>query len=296
MRDATTTTRLWHGLPTVPLVLTEGLQGPPIASQGPGDLRLATVAWSGDRATTAATRCALLAVAGCVLALAGCQQEMAHQPSYKPQQPSNFFPDGRASRPQVPGTIAHNRPEADDPLINYTTASSTRTPSLQAGSLVGIGTQGALGLTTVALGRSKLFAVLDYTDTFPFPVTKDVLERGRERYNIFCVVCHDPSGNGNGKIVQRSFTKPPSYITDRSRGLERRGYSILLRDAPVGYYFEVVTKGYGAMADYSTQVPPKDRWAIIAYIRALQLSQHSPLDDLPPQEKAAALKELEVPR
>ena len=237
-----------------------------------------------------------LAVAASLLLLAGCQQEMAHQPSYKPQQQTPFFSDGRSSRPQVAGTVAQKSPASDDPLVSYMGDASNHTPAQQASSLVGFGAQGVLGLTTVALGRAKVFAVLDYTDTFPIPITKEALERGRERYNIYCVVCHDPSGNGNGKIVQRSFTRPPSYITDRSRGLERRGYRVLLREAPVGYYFEVITKGYGAMADYSAQIEPADRWKIIAYIRALQLSQHAPLDSLPPSEKAAALKELGVSR
>jgi mono/diheme cytochrome c family protein len=125
------------------------------------------------------------------------------------------------------------------------------------------------------------------------------LERGRQRFEIFCAVCHDPTGNGNGKIPERGYTKPPSYITDYSRGFERRGYKVLLRDAPVGYYFEVISKGEGAMADYSAQVTPEDRWKIIAYIRALQLSQHAPLDTLdklPPGEKEKALKVLEGTR
>lgn len=107
-----------------------------------------------------------------------------------------------------------------------------------------------------------------YVDAFPFAVTRAILERGRERYNIFCVVCHDPLGTGRGKIVERGYTPPPSYHEPR------------LRQAPVGHFFDVITHGFGSMPDYQEQVPPRDRWAIAAYIRALQLSQHTRIADL----------------
>jgi mono/diheme cytochrome c family protein len=97
----------------------------------------------------------------------------------------------------------------------------------------------------------------------PFPVTEEVLQRGRERFNIYCSPCHSRLGDGNGMIVQRGFQHPPSYHTDR------------LRKAPLGYFFEVMTQGFGAMPDYAEQVPPRDRWCIVAYIRALQLSQNA---------------------
>src|SRR5262249_50338925 len=137
-------------------------------------------------------------------------------------------------------------------------------------------------------------ADLRYIDTFPFEVDEAVLKRGRERYMIFCAVCHDPSGGGNGKIVQRGYTRPPNYATDLSRGFQRRGIKLPLRDVPVGYLFEVITRGFGAMADYSSQVSPRDRWAIVAYIRALQLSQYAPLRDLPESERRDVLRELEA--
>jgi mono/diheme cytochrome c family protein len=97
----------------------------------------------------------------------------------------------------------------------------------------------------------------------------DVLEHGRNRYMIYCVVCHDPLGTGRGKIVERGYTRPPSYHIER------------LRQAPVGHFFEVISKGYGSMPSYGSQVPPRDRWAIIAYIRALQTSQHFKVAELP---------------
>jgi mono/diheme cytochrome c family protein len=105
--------------------------------------------------------------------------------------------------------------------------------------------------------------------TFPMPVTADVMARGQERFNVFCAPCHGRTGAGNGMIVQRGFKAPPTYHEDR------------LRNAPVGYLFDVMTNGFGVMQDYSAQVPVADRWAIAAYIRALQLSQRASLDDVP---------------
>jgi hypothetical protein len=108
---------------------------------------------------------------------------------------------------------------------------------------------------------------------FPFPVTADVLARGQERFNIYCTPCHDRTASGNGMIVRRGYRRPPSFHIDR------------LRAAPVGYFFDVITHGFGAMPDYSSQVPVHDRWAIISYIRALQLSQHATLADVPAAEQ-----------
>jgi mono/diheme cytochrome c family protein len=111
-------------------------------------------------------------------------------------------------------------------------------------------------------------------DTFPMPVTAAVLARGQERFNVFCSPCHGRTGEGNGMIVQRGFRHPPSYMEDR------------LRNAPVGYFFDVMTHGFGAMQDYSAQVPVADRWAIAAYIRALQFSQRASMDDVPEEHRA----------
>jgi mono/diheme cytochrome c family protein len=110
--------------------------------------------------------------------------------------------------------------------------------------------------------------------TFPMPVTADVMARGQERFNVFCSPCHGKTGSGNGMVVQRGFRAPPSYHEDR------------LRNAPVGYFFDVMTNGFGAMQDYSSQVPVADRWAIAAYIRALQLSQRATLADVPQSRRA----------
>jgi mono/diheme cytochrome c family protein len=112
------------------------------------------------------------------------------------------------------------------------------------------------------------------SEVFPFPVTPQVLDRGQLEYNIYCSVCHGRTGEGNGMIVQRGFKAPPSYHIDR------------LRQAPAGHFFDVMTNGFGAMYSYKSRVSPEDRWAIAAYIRALQLSQHATLDDVPPAERA----------
>ncbi len=114
---------------------------------------------------------------------------------------------------------------------------------------------------------------------FPFPVTSEVLKRGQERFNIFCAPCHDRTGSGNGMITQRGLRHPPSYHIDR------------LRQAPAGHFFDVITRGFGAMPDYADRISPRDRWAVIAYIRALQLSQNARLEDAPPEEQKKLQKE-----
>jgi mono/diheme cytochrome c family protein len=110
----------------------------------------------------------------------------------------------------------------------------------------------------------------------PHPVTLALLERGQERFRIYCTPCHSELGDGNGMIVQRGFPHPPSY------------HSARLRDAPVQHFYEVITHGYGAMYSFAFRVQPEDRWAIASYIRALQLSQHASTDDLTPAERKAS--------
>ena len=107
------------------------------------------------------------------------------------------------------------------------------------------------------------------SNNFPLPITKELLDRGRDRYQIFCTPCHGLQGDGNGMVAVRGMKHPPSYHIDR------------LRQAPVGYFYDVVTNGFGAMYSYSAQIPPRDRWAIIAYVRALQLSRNAKISDLP---------------
>lgn len=179
-----------------------------------------------------------LVVLGIAAGLAGCRQDMQDQPKYVPLRPSSFFDDGRSARPIPTGTVARGHLDAD--IAFYT----------------GKGPDGK------------------YVDAFPFPITKEVLLRGQQRFNIYCTPCHDRMGTGNGMVVRRGFRHPPSYHIDR------------LRQAPNGYIFDVITNGFGAMQDYSAQIEPADRWAIIAYERALQLSQNATVNDVPPAERA----------
>jgi hypothetical protein len=200
------------------------------------------------------------------LLLPACQQKMARQPSYKPLQVSDFFRDHRASRPLIDGTVPRGKPLDDDPLVRYL----KRSPGKNAPALE------------------------DYVDVFPLRMDRAALLRGQERFRIFCYVCHDELGTGHGKIVERGYLQPPSYHTDNSRGFERRGkLDVPLRDVPVGYIFEVITRGMGAMPDYASQIAPADRWKIIAYVRVLQRSQRTPLKELPADKQRQARQELE---
>ncbi len=117
-----------------------------------------------------------------------------------------------------------------------------------------------------------------YVEEYPFPITQEDLEYGMERYNIYCAPCHGFTGDGDGMIVQRGFRQPPSFNQDR------------LREAPPGYFFYAITHGFGTMPSYANRIPVRDRWLIIAYIEALQLSQHAPVEELPLRDAV----ELEV--
>jgi mono/diheme cytochrome c family protein len=179
-----------------------------------------------------------------VLLLSGaCQrtgpsfQKMGRQPKYDPFEPSDFFADGMTARPRIPGTVARGE--------------LTDNPFMDTGKI-----NGADG------------------DGFPFPVTSQVLDRGQERFNIYCSECHGRLADGNGMIPSRGFRRPPSFHTD------------VLRTAKTGHFFDVMTNGFGAMPSYAAQVPVKDRWAITAYIRALQLSQSATIDDVPADSRA----------
>ncbi len=171
-----------------------------------------------------------------LLALGGCRQDMHDQPRFKPLAMSDFYADLRSERPPVEGTVARGQLHED---TYFYTGKVGNNPG----------------------------------DYMPFAVTKDVLERGQQRFDIYCAPCHSRLGDGNGIVVQRGFRAPPSYHTDR------------LRKAPLGYFFEVMTYGFGAMPTYAPQIPARDRWCIVAYIRALQLSQSATNADVPPGQK-----------
>jgi hypothetical protein len=123
----------------------------------------------------------------------------------------------------------------------------------------------------------------NFGDYMPFPATEDVLSRGRERFNIYCAPCHSRVGDGNGMVVQRGYRHPPTYHQDR------------LRKSPLGYFFDTMTNGFGAMPDYATQIPPRDRWCIVAYIRALQLSQNATQADVAGQQLPSPAPKFEEP-
>ncbi len=187
-----------------------------------------------------AATCNLRRVLPALLALicitAACRIDMHMQPYYRTFAKSDFFADDRSARMPVEGTVARGDLREDTYL--YT---------------------GKIGSTP--------------GDYMPFKVTSADLDRGRERYNIYCTPCHGRVGDGNGFIPSRGFRRPPSFHIDR------------LRKVPIGYLFDVDTNGYGVMPDYAAQIAPRDRWCIAAYIRALQLSQNATSADIPTGQK-----------
>jgi mono/diheme cytochrome c family protein len=167
-----------------------------------------------------------------------CRQDMHDQPKYVPLRPTEFFEDGRSERPLIDGTVA--RGHLNDDAAYYDGKGPDGKPLAQ----------------------------------FPVPVTKDVLKRGQDRYNVYCTPCHDRLGDGNGMVVRRGYRHPPSYHIDR------------LRQVPDGYLYDVITNGFGAMPDYAAQIPVRDRWTIVAYIRALQLSHNAKASDVPAESRS----------
>lgn len=192
----------------------------------------------------------LLTVIG--LSAAGCRYDMQDQPRYKSYKKSDFFKDGRASRDLPEGTVPRGQLKADKAF--YTGKIANPDPNV------------VVTTTTDALGNTLVSSFPNDIDEFPVPVTKELVDRGQERYNIYCIVCHGPVGKGDGMVSRRGFPQPPTYHDDR------------LRNAPVGHFFDVITNGWGKMNSYASAVPAGDRWAIIAYIRALQVSQDPDLN------------------
>jgi len=174
----------------------------------------------------------------CLLLVSGCElrQAMYDQQKYEPLEASSFFKDGLSSRTPVAGTVARGQLRVNTHLF--------------AGKVDG-----------------------QPATTLPIPLTRELLERGQERYDIFCSPCHDRTGQGNGMIIQRGFKRPPSLHIPR------------LREAPVGYFYDVITNGFGAMYNYASRIPVEDRWAVSAYVRTLQVSQNVGLDQLPEEDQ-----------
>jgi mono/diheme cytochrome c family protein len=173
---------------------------------------------------------------GVVLGGVACRQDMHDTPRFEPLEESDFFRDKRSARPVPEGTVARGQLRADE--VFYT---------------------GKVNNQPVA--------------ELPMPLTRDLVERGRERFDIYCAPCHGRTGDGRGMVVRRGFKQAASFHDPRLRGM------------PVGYFVDVMTNGFGQMPDYTTQVAPRDRWAIAAYIRALQLSRSATAGDVPAEER-----------
>lgn len=173
---------------------------------------------------------ATVLTATAALTMAGCRQDMHDEPKFVPLRSSGFFPDGRSARAQVEGTVARSQGDRDS-YFN----------------------------TGIKDGKEG--------DGLPFKITPEILERGQERFNIYCTPCHSRVGNGQGILFQRGYYQPANLNTDR------------LRQAPAGHFFNVITHGFGAMPEYRAELSPADRWAVVAYIRALQLSQFAKRED-----------------
>ncbi len=186
----------------------------------------------------------------CCLLLSGCgvRFDMQDQPRYKAYKKSEFFSDNRASRDIPEGTVA--RGQLKENKAFFTGKIDNPNPNAQVES------------TTNEQGNTIVTSFPNAIDEFPLPVTKELIDRGQNRYNIYCIVCHGPTGNGDGMIVRRGFSPPPTYHDDR------------LRNAPVGHFFDVMTNGWGKMNPYADKLSAADRWAVAAYIRALQASQN----------------------
>lgn len=180
-------------------------------------------------------RAAIVAAAFAVFA--GCREDMQDQPRYKPLAASTFFIDGRSARPIPPGAVARDPLDATDVVHTGWAATGV------------------------------------YADTIPLPLNQGMLERGRERFDIYCSPCHGYLGDGDGMVARRGFKIPPSLHHDR------------VRYAPPGYLFQVISNGYGGMGDYANQIAVEDRWAIVAYVRALELSRNATLADIAPEQR-----------
>ncbi|MCG3160930.1 MAG: hypothetical protein JMDDDDMK_02006 [Acidobacteria bacterium] len=201
----------------------------------------------------------------CCFLFLSCRQDMQNQPRYEPLEQSSFFNDGRSSRQLVAGTVPRG---------------ALRENIFQPAAKIGAG-RGQIGQAATgqpansqpgnnqAGNVSAPGAMPAGLNDFPMPVTAETLARGQEQYNISCTPCHGLLGYGDGMVVQRGFPRPPSYHTEQ------------LRSSPNSHYYDVITNGFGRMWNYADQVEPDMRWAVIAYIRALQISQNARLDDVP---------------
>ena len=250
--------------------------------------------------------------------LRACRPDMQDTPRYEVYEPSTFFEDGQGSRPFVEGTVPRGERFRNADAYQYTgqqpgaggaqggqaggTAASSQAQG--AGQTGGVGTAaanvqsaaqgggqstgdvnvrgnvaggipagaqqaGGAGVGQAGAGQAATFPG---PDLFPFPVTEQAVDRGQKRFNVYCAMCHGPTGEGDGMIVRRGFRRPPSFHEDRLQA----------GNSNAAHFFDVITNGWGAMPSYADMIPWEDRWAIIAYVRALQLSRRANVNDLPP--------------
>ena len=233
--------------------------------------------WRSLRAALFSRRVAscLLPTAVCLL-LTGCRMDVQDQPRYEYYEPGDkkFFPDGASSRATVEGTVPRQPggPGAYRDREDYLYTGKGAGAGAPAGAAAGANVRanvpaGAAGAATATATGGP--------DVFPVAIDKAALERGRDRYQIFCSACHGMTGEGDGMIVRRGFQRPPSFYDDRLQE----------NTTPAAHFFDVITNGWGAMPDYASSIPPEDRWKIIAYLRALQLSRRLRLEELSPEEQ-----------
>lgn len=210
-------------------------------------------------------------IAYCLLGMA-CRYDMQDQPKYRYYKKSDFFADNRASRDLPDGTVP--RGFLKDNKALYT------------GKIDNPNANAQVQTTTDASGNTLVASFPNDIDEFPLPVTRELVDRGQDRFNIYCIVCHGPLGNGDGMVVRRGFSKPPTYHDDR------------LRNAPVGHFFDVISNGWGKMNSYADKLTVADRWAVVAYIRALQASQNPDqllkMNSTPPAANTAAPQNAET--
>ena len=211
-----------------------------------------------------------------------------------------MFANDQSAQPLPHGAIFRGQRPSDDPLLTWLTAAG-QAPKVNPDWKKAVDPSGDLQATAGAPTDEG-----NFVKEFPFEMTETDLNRGQQRYNVFCGVCHGAAGNGWGKIVERGFLRPPSYHQDAldkafdwsstgqpstelkqgySRGFFRYGIKVPLDQVPVGYIYQVITWGYGGMPDHASQIPVEDRWRIVAYVRALQLSQGAKVDTLSAEAK-----------
>ena len=256
----------------------------------------------GGRRRRRASFCLLTSVF-CLL-FVGCRMDMQDQPRYEYYEPGDkkFFPDGASSRPTVEGTVprqAGQYRDREDYLYTGKAPGGSQVSGQPGGGAQGGAQTGGVGAsvpsmqTGVAAGAlanastnvrgnvsggvpgAREATMTGAPDVFPIQIEKADLERGRARFQIFCTACHGMTGEGDGMIVRRGFQRPPSFYDDRLQE----------NQTPASHFFDVITNGWGAMPDYAAQIPPEDRWKIIAYLRALQLSRRLKLEVRSPGEQ-----------